>query len=238
MQKIQGRLNLEPRIVSDERRIPSQRPLFADLMAKIEEDILEGRLRPGERLEEIALSRKYSVSRTPIREALRQLAATRLIDIQPRLGAVVARPTVGEVIDLFEVVAELEGVAAALAAQRMDAGDKQSIQNKHAAVRKSAQGNDAKTYYLMNGQFHRAIHAAAHNRVLADEIEVLDKRLAPYRRFITFRPGRTQEALQEHDAILAALINKDADTARAAMIEHVRVLGDDAVHLVKGLSIS
>jgi DNA-binding GntR family transcriptional regulator len=159
-----------------------QRPLFAALVAEIEADILDGRLRAGERLEELVLSRKYGVSRTPIREALRQLASAKLVDITPRLGAVVARPTAGEVIELFEVVAELD--------------------------------------------------------VLADEIETLDKRLAPYRRFITFRPGRTQEALMEHDAIVAALRAQNGPTARAAMVAHVRVLGEDAIHLVKGLSIA
>jgi len=218
--------------------VSAQRPLVAHLVAEIEADILEGRLKPGERLEELALSRKFAVSRTPIREALRQLAAARLIDLQPRLGAVVARPTAGEVIDLFEVVAELEGVAASLAASRMSDTDREAIAAAHAACRMLAQGEDAETYYRINGQFHRAIHLAAHNGVLAEEIQVLDKRLAPYRRFITFRPGRTQEALREHDAILAALLERNGDGARAAMIEHVRVLGDDAIHLVKGLSVA
>jgi DNA-binding GntR family transcriptional regulator len=214
-----------------------QLPLFAALMAKIEADILDGRLRAGERLEELALSKKYAVSRTPIREALRQLASAKLVDIRPRLGAVVARPTGGEVIDLFEVVAELEGVAAALAAERMTAGDRIAIHAAHDASRKSATGSDAETYYRINKVFHRAIHEAAHNLVLAEQIEILDKRLAPYRRFITFRPGRTQEALMEHDAVVEALSARDGSKARAAMVEHVRVLGEDAVHLVKGLTV-
>jgi DNA-binding GntR family transcriptional regulator len=215
-----------------------QRPLFAALVAEIEADILDGRLRAGERLEELVLSRKYGVSRTPIREALRQLASAKLVDITPRLGAVVARPTAGEVIELFEVVAELEGVAAALAADRMTDGDRIAIDAAHDASRRSARGDDARNYYRINKVFHRAIHAAAHNDVLADEIETLDKRLAPYRRFITFRPGRTQEALMEHDAIVAALRAQNGPTARAAMVAHVRVLGEDAIHLVKGLSIA
>ena len=222
------------------RGAESQRPppLFADLTAMIEADILNGRLRAGQRLEELVLSRKYSVSRTPIREALRQLASVKLVEIQPRLGAFVARPTAGEVMDLFEVVAELEGTAAALVAERMTDADGLAISNAHKACRQSALGDDARTYYLINKDFHRAIHAATQNRVLADEIEGLDKRLAPYRRFITFRPGRTQEALMEHDAILAALKARDSARARAAMVAHVRVLGEDAMHLVKGLVVT
>jgi len=216
----------------------TRRPLVWRLVADIEAEILNGHLAPGDRLEELALSRKYAVSRTPVREALRQLAAARLVDLRPRLGAVVARPTAGEVIDLFEVTAELEGAAAALAASRMTAQDRQMIVAVHAACQKSATGGDPEAYYRINGQFHRAIHHAAHNAVLAAEIARLDKCLAPYRRFITFRPGRTQEALREHDRILAALLASDSAAARSAMIEHVQVLGDDALHMVKGLSVA
>lgn len=222
------------RIVKTTTRLP----LVAHLASKIEADILEGRLKPGERLEELSLSRKFGVSRTPVRETLRRLASTGLVDIKPRLGAVVASPTAGEVIELFEVVAELEGAAAAMAATRMTDNDRELITAAHAACQRSAVGEDAETYYRINGQFHHAIHHAAHNRVLSDEIAVLDKRLSPYRRFITFRPGRTQEALREHDAILAALAARDAPAARTAMIEHVRILGDDAIHLIKGLRIA
>jgi DNA-binding GntR family transcriptional regulator len=218
--------------------VAPQRPLVAHLIAEIESDILEGRFKPGDRLEEQVLSRKFAVSRTPVREALRQLAAARLIDLQPRLGAVVARPTAGEVIDLFELVAELEGAAASLASSRMSSADREAIIAAHAACRMSAQGEDAESYYRINGKFHRAIHHAAHNKMLAEEIELLDKRLVPYRRFITFRPGRTQEALREHETILTALLDRDRDGARNAMIEHVRILGDDAIHLVKGLSVA
>lgn len=216
----------------------SRRPLVLQLVADIEAEILNGQLAPGDRLEELVLSRKYAVSRTPVREALRHLAAARLVDLRPRLGAVVARPTAGEVIDLFEVTAELEGAAAALAANRMMAQDRHAIVAAHAACQKSATGADPAAYYRINGQFHRAIHQAAHNAVLSAEIGRLDKCLAPYRRFITFRPGRTQEALREHDKILAALLAGDSSGARSAMIEHVQVLGDDALHMVKGLSVA
>jgi DNA-binding GntR family transcriptional regulator len=224
-------------VPTEPRRSPDK-PLVARLTAAIEADILKGRLKPGERLEERALSHRYTVSRTPIREALRQLASTRLVEIRPRIGAVVARPTAGEIMELFELVAELEGVAAALAAERMDAAQRAAITEAHAACRRSAKGHEAEAYFRVNGQFHRAIHAAAGNLALAEEIEVLNKRIAPYRRFITFRPGRSQEALREHDAILRAIAERDPARARAAMSEHVRILGDDTMHLVKGLRIA
>ena len=230
-------MNVAEQQPTDVAESAAQQSLTESLVTAIENDILEGRLRPGDRLEEIGLARRFQVSRTPIREALRQLAASRLIELKPRLGATVARPTSAEVVELFEVVAELEGIAARLAAERMEAADLAAIEAAHAACQRAAGGDDAAAYYRVNGEFHRAIHAAARNLVLVEEIRVLDKRLSPYRRFITFRPGRTQEALREHDEILAALRARDAGRAGAAMRDHVRILGEDALFLAKGLRV-
>ncbi|MFO1057768.1 MAG: GntR family transcriptional regulator [Dongiaceae bacterium] len=214
---------------------PHQPSLVERLTATIENEILEGRLKPGERLDEASLTRRFEVSRTPIREALRLLASSRLVELRPRLGATVARPTVGEVVGLFELVAELEGVAARLAVERMEAASLAAIEAAHSACQLAAGGSDAAAYYRVNGDFHGAIHDAARNLVLVEEIGVLDKRLAPYRRFITFRPGRTEEALKEHDQILRALRKRDAGRAALAMRDHVRILGEDALTLAKGL---
>jgi DNA-binding GntR family transcriptional regulator len=215
--------------------VTAQPSLVERLTASIENEILEGRLKPGERLDEASLTRRFEVSRTPIREALRLLASSRLVELRPRLGATVARPTVGEVVGLFELVAELEGVAARLAVERMEPASLIAIEAAHRACQRAAAGSDAAAYYRVNGDFHRAIHDAARNQVLVEEIGVLDKRLAPYRRFITFRPGRTEEALKEHDRILRAIRKRDATRAALAMRDHVRILGEDALTLAKGL---
>lgn len=217
--------------------LPASPSLVERLTAEIENDILEGRLKPGDRLDEAGLTRRYDVSRTPIREALRLLASSRLVELRPRLGATVARPTVGEVVGLFEVVAELEGVATRLAVERMDGPGLAAIEAAHRACQAAAAGDDAGAYYRVNGDFHGAVHRAARNGVLGEEIRVLDKRLAPYRRFITFRPGRTEEALREHDQILRAVQKRDATRAALAMRNHVRILGEDALTLAKGLRV-
>jgi DNA-binding GntR family transcriptional regulator len=217
---------------------PGPQPSLVErLIAVIESEILEGKLKPGDRLDEVALTRRFEVSRTPIREALRLLASSRLVELRPRLGATVARPTAGEVVELFELVAELEGIAARFAAERMDDGDLGAIEATHQACQLAAGGNDAAAYYRINGEFHRMIHKAAKNLVLVEEIGVLDKRLAPYRRFITFRPGRTQAALREHDDILQAIQARNSDRAALAMCNHVRILGEDALILAKGLRV-
>lgn len=220
------------------RRTDDQQTLVERLVAAIQTEILEGRLRPGDRLEELSLSQQFAVSRTPIREALRQLGATRLIELRPRLGAVVASPTAGEVIDLFETVAELEGVATRLAGERADDVALARIEEIHERCQTAAGGGNAAAYYRVNQEFHLAIHAASGNRTLVEEIAALDRRLSPYRRFITFRAGRTEVAVREHDQIVRALRRRDTGLAQAAMRDHVKILGDDTALLVKGLRLA
>jgi DNA-binding GntR family transcriptional regulator len=213
-------------------------PLVARLVIAIENDILEGRLRPRERLDEASLCGRFGVSRTPIREALRLLTAAGLIETRPRAGAMVASPTVGEVVDLFETVAELEAVAARLAVERINIAAEDKIRVAHDACREAAKGLDPDAYYRANGVFHRAIHDASANQVLVIEIERLDKRLSPYRRFITFRPGRTETAIREHEAIFDAILAHSASEASQAMRDHVRILGEDALALAHTLRIA
>jgi len=213
----------------------SRGSLGGSITNEIESQIVEGRLVPGEKLDEVALGSRFSVSRTPIREALRALAAKGLVEFRPRIGAIVAAPTVGEVIDLFELVAELEGIGARLACERMTQDDRQQIIETHCACQSAAITLDPNTYYQTNGEFHSAILRAAHNTALMEQTELLDKRLSPYRRFITFRPGRIETALREHEAIYNAILARDGDAAASAMRDHVRVLGEESLALAKSL---
>ncbi len=209
--------------------------LGREVAADLEEQIVQGRLSPGAKLDEVMLGNQYSVSRTPVREALRALAAKGLVEFQPRMGAIVARPTVGQVMDLFEVVAELEAIAARLAAERMDQADERLLVAAHQECQRAACAFDPDAYYRTNGDFHAAIHKAAHNAVLHEQIEHLNKRLSPYRRFITFRPGRTETALREHEAVFGALLSRNPAAAWQAMRTHVRVLAEDSLALSRSL---
>ena len=209
--------------------------LGRDISADLETQIVEGRLAPGEKLDEVALGNHYSVSRTPVREALRSLAAKGLVAFQPRMGAIVAQPTVGEVMDLFEVVAELEGVTARLACERMDVTDEKRIIDAHQACQNAASAFDPEKYYRTNGEFHASIQMAAHNAMLVEQIGHLNNRLSPYRRFITFRPGRTETALREHEAVFNAILARDGAAASVAMRSHVLVLAEDSFALSRSL---
>ncbi len=105
-------------------------PTRADQLRRtLEEEIFTGRLKPGDRLDEQSLAQRFSVSRTPVREALRQLSASHLIEVRPRQGAVVAVITLPRLIEMFEVMAELEGMCARLAARRMTDDERSELQN-------------------------------------------------------------------------------------------------------------
>ncbi len=99
----------------------------------------------------------------------------------------------------------------------------------------AASAFDPDAWYQTNGEFHAAIHGAAHNKMLAEQIEHLNKRLSPYRRFITFRPGRTDTAMREHEAVFEALLARDGLTASMALRDHVRVLAEDSLALSRSL---
>ncbi|MGJ8624998.1 MAG: GntR family transcriptional regulator [Yoonia sp.] len=211
--------------------------LSATVMMQIEHDIVAGTYRPGDRLDEEELATKLGVSRTPIREALRNLEANGLVVIRPRSGATVSRPSITEIIDLFEVVSELEAFAARLAAIRANDTQLAAIQTSYRACEKLATAGNAQAYFDANGLFHGTIWAGANNPALTEQIMVVDKRLAPYRRQVTFHPARKQSSQSEHDQIALALAQRQPDVAQSAMREHVMILSDDALQLARDLRL-
>lgn len=215
---------------------PARRETRAEqLRVWIETEIVAGRFRPGEKLDEKALADRLSVSRTPIREALRALAAVGLVSLENRLGATVAQPSVLEIMELFETVGEFEAVAARLACIKGDAEALAAIAEAHDACRLAAQSDDPKRYFEANGAFHRWIWSASGNAVLREQISVVDRRLAPYRKFITFRQGRSQDAIEEHEQIAQAICARRPNEAMDAMRAHVQILGEDVLALARNL---
>lgn len=201
----------------------------------LEEEIAEGRLRPGVRLEEEELARRFGVSRTPIREALKQLAAIGLVTAQPRRGTVVARLTPAELVEMFDVMAELEGMAGRLAARRWNEEDGASLRAAHEACGRAAAAGDADGYYYENERFHEAIYRASHNGFLHRECSALHRRLRPYRRLQLRVGSRMADSYAEHGAVMDALLRRDAATTRALLHDHVVVQGDRFADLIASL---
>ena len=154
----------------------------ADRLADaIADCVLSGEFAPGLRLDEGMLAERYGVSRTPVREALRQLASTGLIEVKPRRGAMVAKATSAELEKLFGAMAEIEATCSRLAAMGMTPIERRRLQNLHDAMGAIAQRDDRDAYAAANVSFHTQIYLGAHNEVLADIATGLRRRVAPFR---------------------------------------------------------
>ena len=205
------------------------------LRESIEEEIATGKLLPGTRLDEVDLATRFGVSRTPIREALRLLLGEGLVETRPQRGMVVAQVTPQRLIEMFEVMAELEAMCARLAARRMSDAELAEIEAAHEACRGSAAARDADAYFYANERFHYAIYAAAHNSFLFEQAAALQRKLRPYRRLQLRVRNRPQRSFEEHQAILDALRESDADKAQQAIRSHVVVQGERFADLIASL---
>jgi DNA-binding GntR family transcriptional regulator len=192
----------------------------------IQNDILTGMLKPGERLDEVSLAKRYDVSRTPIREALRHLNALGMVEIRPRRGAIVAKAAPERVIQMFEVMAELESMAGRLAARRHTEDDREALVKAHAACRAAAQTGDTDSYYYENEVFHFAIYAASHNAFLAEQCHQLHRQIAPYRRLQLRARNRLSTSLAEHDDILKAILEGDSAMSSESLRSHIAIQGE------------
>lgn len=205
----------------------SENPTRAEKLATaIADGILSGALAPGLRLDELTLAQQHGVSRTPVREALRQLAMSGLIDMRPRKGAVVSKATPDQIESLFVAMGELEATCARLAAISMTPIERRRLQARHEAMTALAAAGDPVAYSDANVSFHSAIYAGAHNAPLAEYTMGLRRRVGPFRRAQFQVEGRLLRSNQEHDAVVRAILSGDAMAAHAAMLHHVSLVED------------
>jgi DNA-binding GntR family transcriptional regulator len=211
--------------------------LVDQLAATIRSRVLSGEIAVGSRLRQEPLAAEFGVSRTPIREALRQLQANGLVDLQPNRGAVVRGPSVREIREAYEVRAELEGLAAELAAARIRDAQLRDLQKAERLFRRSLSGlrserrRDGSStdgeWMRANDLFHRVIQEAAGNERLIALVEDLHRN---FPRNLTWAALSGSSALleqnvEEHRGILEAIERHDGQTARKRMIGHVRHAG-------------
>lgn len=183
--------------------------------------IVEGALGPGTRLDEQGLAERFQVSRTPVREALAQLAAMGLVERRPHRGVIVAALSMDRLEHLFELMTELEGVCARLAALRMTTAERARLAADHGAARTAARAEDVDTYAEANRLFHLAIYEGAHNPALVETTRDVRNRLAPFRRAQFHVHGRPSASWSEHDVVVQAILGQDAEAAGAAMRRHI-----------------
>jgi DNA-binding GntR family transcriptional regulator len=191
------------------------------IAGEIADAIASGDLSPGSRLDEQALAVRYGVSRTPVREALRQLGTTGLVEMRPRRGAVVAALTPERLSELFVAMGEVEATCARLAAQSMSPIERRRLRAMHDAMGELADSGDTGGYARANIAFHGAIYEGAHNGVLSDFALGLRSRLQSYRQAQFRVAGRLPRSHAEHGAVVAAIVEGQAARAHAAMLDHV-----------------
>jgi DNA-binding GntR family transcriptional regulator len=193
---------------------------------ELRRSILTNRRRPGDRLIEDRLSEEMGVSRVPIREALRALAAEGLVDVQPRRGASVAEISTEVARDLVEVRATLEGLNARLAARHHEPGIVGELRQVLDEGNRAAQSRNVEDLVRLNGEFHDKLAQAGRNSILWDIMRTLRERTS-----LVFAANTARRAVQdwdEHSRILAAVIDGDEDLASMLATRHVRRAADAA----------
>lgn len=214
------------------------KPNAQQIRQALENDIVDGRFAPGEKLDPEALSAEFSCSRTPIREALQALEASGLVRVEPKRGSFVTELGIVELTERFEVMAELEAMCARLAASRASPQGLDHIRAARAACEQAAKTGDSDAYYHRNTAFHQAIYAASGNSFLEAEALRLQTMLQPYRRRQLHLRGRMMRSLQEHQRIAGRIEAADPEGAGAEMHAHVIIQGDRFHELVASLRLS
>jgi DNA-binding GntR family transcriptional regulator len=201
-----------------------------ELRRQLADDIVHGQLVPGAPLDEIELARRFSVSRTPVREAIRMLAASGLVEMRAHRAAVVARPSHQDLIGMFEVMAELESLCAGFAAERMTGAERRGLENVHETLRKLIQSGDPQRYDEINEAFHGTIYAGAHNSYLAELTQSTRGRVQPFRRAQFRNAGRLARSHREHDRVVQAIMRGERTLAAQTMYAHIIKVRDEYEH--------
>ncbi|MUL44326.1 GntR family transcriptional regulator [Streptomonospora sp. PA3] len=195
-------------------------------------DILAGAIPLGAPVREVAVAERFGVSRTPVREALRRLQHDRLLEAGPRGGLYVRTPGPEEVMQIYEARILLEAEAARQAAHARGVADLAHLEGLLARDRALADPDDA-TRASTNLEFHEALWQATHNPVHTDLLHRLPIHLVSTQHSTLSAPGRWEEALEEHARIVAAVADRDADTAAAVARRHMRTARDIRIRILR-----
>lgn len=208
----------------------------ADVIAEeLESLIFDGTFADGDRLDEVQLAERFSVSRTPIREAFQRLTLSGLVEQFPRRGVFVVQPGPVELIEMFEVMAELEAVCARLASSRITDLALADLHLANKRCNDAVEEKDADRYYRENEKFHGILYGQSGNSFLQQECLRLHRRLQPFRRRQLRLRGRLRQSMSEHEEIVGALEDGDGERAALAIRQHVAVQGEKFHHLMASL---
>jgi DNA-binding GntR family transcriptional regulator len=232
-------IRLQQRPAPQSPRLDRAPPVIAkitraeELRLQLADQIVRGALAPGAALDETKIARRFNVSRTPVREALRQLVASGLVEARAHRGAVVAQPSLERLSAMFEAMAELEALCAGLAAQRMTPVERQRLEAIHEELRNLSHAGNPERFHEVNERFHNAIYAGAHNTHIAEITLATRVRVQPFRRAQFRNLGRLAKSHAEHDRVVVAILRGDKLGAANAMRAHIGLVrGEYEVYAV------
>lgn len=211
---------------------PKTKTRAEELRQTLADDIIMGRIPPGERLDEASLARRFGVSRTPVREALGQLVVMGLVDSQPHRGGHAASISPAKLGQLFELMAEYEGACARLSAKRMTPAERRALEKIHEGSRDHMQRGDEAGYSELNDAFHEALYAGSHNDFLIEATQMTKQRLSPFRIAQFRQPGRLHRSFEEHSRVVEAVLRADQQAAEATIRDHVLYVNEAFVTFI------
>ena len=195
------------------------------LISDIRNEVSSGILKPGDQLEVTALAERFGVSRTPIREAIRTLVESGVLETRPRKGSFVRVLSAKQLLDLFQVAAELEGMACRLAALSLTKENVEAIERGLAKCTQAAEVQNNAEYAMANLDFHTAIHNASGNDWLIEQLRQLQINLNSYRTMPYEIRGRLKKSTDEHKIICDAILSGDGEHACNLMRDHMMLQG-------------
>lgn len=206
--------------------------LGQSVFLRLEEEILNGTLKPGDTLTEISLSKRMGVSRTPLRAAIHALAEEGLVEVTPNRGAVVVGVGIDDLVDIYKIRMRLEGIAASLAAQRISddalARLVESVELSEFYLMK----NDSDHLKELDSEFHSIIYKASGSRHLCKILTELHRNIRSYRKMSLSVPDRLLASVEEHKGILAAIKAHDEKEAERLAVEHINSALDNLLGVI------
>ena len=217
-------MNPQPAQTTDLRSTKSLSPkaLYVEVAELLRQRIFKRELEPGSWIDELRLAEEYGISRTPLREALKVLAAEGLVTMKVRRGAYVTEVSANDLADVYHLLSLLESDAAGVVATKATDAELAELQKLHKALEVAAKPGKANTdqFFALNEQFHMRLLAIANNRWRDQMVADLRKVMKLNRHNSLLKTGRIAESLAEHQAIMAALLARDAVSTQERMQEH------------------
>ena len=214
-------------------RLKKHQTLREQIVSSLRDSIIKGELNPGQKLTEPELAEKLGISRTPIREAFRQLESEGFLTVIPRRGAVVSRITRKEINDFYDLKSLLEGYAARIAAEKITEKGIEKLRKINEQLAVLAEKDDVDAFFSKNDEFHNTFISYCGNEKLLEFHKHLVQRFMRFRLGALSVPGRLQASVKQHRAIIKALAEKDGPLAEAAVLEHALLSGVELAERVE-----